>query len=87
MGADQLTHLYLFKCHRHIRVFNAATGALRFAVDPFGKSYRGRFQVQERDVNGDHVPDVIAQYRAGRKKVVTRIFSGVDGSALPSELA
>jgi len=75
------------KGHRQIRVYNAATGALKFEVYPFGTSYRGTFQVQERDVNGDHVPDVIAQYRVGRKKLVTRIFSGVDGSVLPNNLA
>jgi len=71
------------KGHRQIRVYDAATGALKFEVYPFGTSYRGTFQVQKRDVNGDKVPDVIAQYRVGRKKLVTRIFSGVDGSVLP----
>ncbi len=71
---------------REIEVFNAGTKVLRFSVYPFGKSYRGTFQVTERDANGDHVPDVIVQRRVG-KKVVTVIFIGVNGSLLSNKPA
>jgi hypothetical protein len=68
---------------REIEVFNAGTKVMRFAVFPFGKSYRGTFQVTERDVDHDGVLDVIAHRRAGTK-LITEIFDGLDGSQLPS---
>jgi len=72
---------------REIEVFNAGTNVLRFAVYPFGKSYRGTFQVQERDINGDGVADVIVTRPSGRNHFVTVIFSGLDGSQLPINMA
>jgi hypothetical protein len=71
---------------REIEVFNAGTHKLRFAVYPFGKSYRGTFQVQERDVNGDGVQDVIVTRPNGHHKPITVIYSGLDGSELASNL-
>jgi hypothetical protein len=72
---------------QEIEVFNAGTHVLRFAVYPFGKSYRGNFQVQERDVNRDGVADVIVTRPNGRHNSVTVIYSGLDGSPLPGNLA
>jgi hypothetical protein len=69
-----------------IEVFNAGTHYLKFAVFPFGKSYRGTFQVQERDVNGDGVPDVVVTRPNGHHKPITVIYSGLDGSELASNL-
>ena len=71
--------------HREIVVFDAATGAQKFAVYPFGKSFKGNFQVVTRDVNGDGVPDVIASFNR-KHKVVNTVFSGRDGSSLPASL-
>jgi hypothetical protein len=75
---------------RQLRVFDAATGRLKFVLYPFGKSFRGNYQVETRDVNGDGIMDVIvrAVVRVGRKrKTLTEVFSGDDGSALPAGLA
>ena len=72
---------------REIKVLNAATGKLRFAVFPFGKSYRGTFQVQERDVDGDRVPDFIVKRPLPHHRFATVIFSGLNGSVLSSKLA
>ena len=84
----QLTvKLVKVKRRRQVQVFNTATGSLRFAVYPFGKAYRGTFQVQQRDVNGDGIPDVIAQRPGRHHKLISVIFSGLDGSPLPSSLA
>jgi hypothetical protein len=74
---------------RQLGVFDAA-GRLKFVLYPFGKSFRGNYQVETRDVNGDGVMDVIvrAVVRAGRKrKTMIQVFSGRDGSALPANLA
>jgi hypothetical protein len=71
---------------REIEVFNAGTHVLRFSVYPFGRSYRGTFQVQERDVNGDGIPDIVATRPNGHHRPVTVIYSGLDGSELASNL-
>jgi hypothetical protein len=49
-------------------------------------SFRRNFTVQTRDVNGDGVPDVIVTARLSRKKTRIAVFSGIDGSPLPSSL-
>jgi hypothetical protein len=69
------------KRRREILVYDADTGTLRFAIDPFGRSYRGRFQVTTADVAGNGVEDVLASYRRGRK-LVTWTYSGLDGSMI-----
>jgi hypothetical protein len=67
--------------HRQLRVFDTATGALKFVVFPFGKSFQGNFLVTTGDVNGDGVEDAIARVRRGHK-FLTRVFSGRDGARL-----
>ncbi len=62
------------------------TGAERFSVYPFGMSFRRSYTVQTRDLNGDGVTDVIATARLSRKKTRVAVFSGIDGSPLPSSL-
>ena len=64
-----------------------ATGALKFIVFPFGKAYRGRFVISTADVNGDGIEDLIVRRPRGHHKFVTKIFSGLNGSILPSNLA
>jgi hypothetical protein len=66
---------------RQLRVFDAATGALKFVVFPFGKFFQGSFQVATRDVNGDGVEDVLVSIHRGHK-VLSRVFSGRDGTRL-----
>ena len=74
------------KGHREVRVTDPATGAVKFTVFPFGKAYRGHFVITTADVNGDGVSDLIVRRPLGRKKFMTRIFSGVNGSPLPSNV-
>jgi hypothetical protein len=71
--------------HRAIRVTDAVTGAVRFAVFPFGKRYRGRFVISTVTVNG--VEDLVVQRTRGHNRFVTAVLSGLDGSPLPSNLA
>jgi hypothetical protein len=70
------------KGHRQVRVFDAGTNALKFAVYPFGKRYRGGIQVMTADLNGDGVDDLIARRPLSRKKFLTKAYSGVDGTPL-----
>ena len=74
------------KGHREVRVTDPATRAVKFTVFPFGKSYRGHFVITTADVNGDGVSDLIVRRPRGHKKFTTRIFSGINGSPLPSNL-
>ncbi len=64
---------------REILVYDSATNVLEFTIHPFGKSYRGNFQVTTADVDNDGVGDVIASYRRGRK-LITWAYSGIDGT-------
>ena len=75
------------KGHKEVRVTDPATGALKFIVFPFGKAYRGNLQFSIRDVNGDGIEDLIVRRPRGHHKFVTKIFSGIHGSILPSKLA
>jgi hypothetical protein len=70
-----------------LRVYDAATRALRFAVFPFGRAFHGRFAVVTRDVDGDGFADVIVIAHLGRKHTLIQVFSGLDGTRLPSSLA
>ena len=74
------------KGHREVRVTDPATGAVKFTVFPFGKAYRGHFVITTADVNGDGVSDLIVRRPLGHKKLMTRIFSGINGSPLSSNL-
>lgn len=71
---------------RQIVVSDSDSGATKFSVFPFGKGYRGNFQVQSRDVNGDGVPDVIASHGPFKVRANTKVFSGRDGTILPRKL-
>jgi hypothetical protein len=71
------------KGHRAIRVTDAATGAVKFTVFPFGKAYRGQLLVSTADVNGDGVEDLIVRRPRGHKPLLAKVFSGVDGTPLP----
>jgi hypothetical protein len=75
-----------FKGHKRVRVTDPATGALKFYVYPFGKAYRGSFQLQTGDVNGDGVADLIARRPLSRKKFLTKVYSGVNGTLLPVKI-
>jgi hypothetical protein len=72
---------------RLLEVSDHSTGTLKFSVYPFGQNYRRPWTFQVRDVNGDNVQDVIVTSRLSRKRVEVAIFSGRDGSMLPSNLA
>ena len=69
------------KGRREILVYDSATNVLKFTIHPFGKSYRGNFQVTTADVDNDGVGDVLASYRRGRK-LITWAYSGIDGTLL-----
>jgi hypothetical protein len=70
------------KGHRLLKVLDAQTGALRFAVNPFGKGFQGNFFVATADVNGDGFADVLVTARLRPRHLVTRIFSGLNGARL-----
>jgi hypothetical protein len=82
-GAPRVVNVHR---HRLLEVFDAQTGALRFAVYPFGKGFGGNYSVATADVNGDGFADVIATrvIRVGRHRFVpvTVIFSGLNGARL-----
>jgi hypothetical protein len=73
------------KHRRAIRVINPATGAVKFTLFPFGQRYRGKFAFSTITVNG--VEDLVVQRPVGHKRFATAVFSGIDGSPLPSNLA
>src|SRR5262249_50436359 len=70
------------KGHKQVRVTDAVTGAFKFSVYPFGKSFRGAFQIQLADLDGDGVADLIARRALPHKKFATRVFSGASGKRL-----
>jgi hypothetical protein len=73
------------KHRRAIRVTDPATGGVKFTVFPFSKGYHGRFTIATVTVDG--VEDLVARRPKGRHKFLTAVFSGIDGSPLPSSLA
>jgi hypothetical protein len=70
------------KGHRLLKVLDAQTGALRFAINPFGKGFPGNFVVATADVNSDGFADVLVTARLRPRHFVTRIFSGLNGARL-----
>jgi hypothetical protein len=76
-----------FKGRKQVRVTDPATGAVKFVVYPFGKAYRGNFQVQTGDVDGDGVADVIARRPLPHKKFATKVFSGVNGKPISIKMS
>jgi hypothetical protein len=75
------------KGHKAIRVTDPATGAVKFTVFPFGKAYHGTFVITTADLDSDGVDDLIVRRPRGHHKFITKIFSGINGSPLPSNLA
>ena len=82
-----LVQVVRVKRRREVIVTDAVTGARVFAAFPFNKAFHGNIRVQVRDVNGDGVPDVIASRAPFKKLRNIRVFSGKNGSVLPSSLA
>jgi hypothetical protein len=75
------------KGHKEVRGIDPATGAVKFTVFPFGKAYRGQFVITTADVNGDGIADLIVRRPRGHHKFITKVFSGTNGTPLPSSLA
>jgi hypothetical protein len=75
------------KRRRLLAIRDAATGTLKFN-ETLGGRFRGKVNVTTRDVNHDNFDDAIVQAPGGKKKPgPVRVFSGKDGSVLPSSLA
>jgi hypothetical protein len=68
-----------------VRVYDAATNALRFTLDPF-PGFTGGLSVAAGDVNGDGVPDIIVGAGNGGGPAIL-VYDGVDGSLLSSFFA
>jgi hypothetical protein len=75
-----VTHLTKVKGRTRIDVFDAATGAYKGHVFPFGK-FHGKIKVMQADFNGDGFADLIVLgVQSGQLR--QRIYSGVDLSIL-----
>jgi len=66
-----------------VKVYDAATGALKFDFMAYVPSFTGGVHVATGDVDGDGVPDIITGAGAGATTHV-RVFSGVDLHQLAS---
>lgn len=64
-----------------VRVFDAATGALRFSFFAYATSFTGGVRVAAGNVNGDAVPDIITAPGAGGGPHI-RVFDGATGALL-----
>jgi FG-GAP-like repeat len=64
-----------------IRIFSAATHALRRVVAPFGSGYTGPISLAMGDVNHDGVADIAAGEGSGRPAVV-KVLNGKTGGAI-----
>src|SRR5262249_37732298 len=65
-----------------VKVFDAATGALRQTLKPFGGS-AANVQAALIDVNGDGAKDLVVTARVNGK-LRKKVYSGIDLSPLPS---
>ncbi len=66
-----------------VRIFDAATHALRRVLAPFGAGYTGPIAIALGDVNGDDVSDFAVAEGAGGSPVV-KILNGKTGTSLHS---
>lgn len=65
----------------HVRVFDAATGAVKFEFFAYGLDFTGGVRVAACDVNGDGVPDIVTGAGPGGGPHV-KVFDGVTGTQL-----
>jgi hypothetical protein len=61
-----------------VRVFDAETGAVKFAIDAYNESFRGGVRVAVGDVNADGIPDIITAPGPGHEPLV-QVFNGATG--------
>jgi hypothetical protein len=64
-----------------VKVFSAATGALKFDFFAYSTSFTGGVRVAAGDVNGDSIPDIITVPGVGGPGEV-RVFDGVTGALI-----
>jgi hypothetical protein len=64
-----------------VRVYDLATGLLKFVLSPVSKSYPGKLSVQLADLDGDGTPDLVVLAQRG-KKTQSYTYRGSDGSPL-----
>src|SRR6202008_2805127 len=69
-----------------VRVLDADTDFQRYALHPYGASFRGGERVAVGDVNGDAIPDVVVAPGPGMSSLV-RVYDGVTGQLLSGPLA
>jgi hypothetical protein len=67
---------------REIEVFYPGAKVPQFAVFPFGKSYRGTFQVGQ-NFDNDGFPEIVVRRPVGRNGFVTAVISGRNGNQFP----
>jgi hypothetical protein len=65
----------------HVRVFDAATGVVKFNLFPYASNFTGGVRVAAGDVTGDGVTDVITGAGPGGGPHV-RVFDGLTGQAV-----
>ena len=70
----------------HVKVFDAATGALLRSFLAYGNNFRGGVRVATGDVTGDGVADVITAVGPGAGPHV-KVFDGVNGTLVRSFFA
>ena len=67
---------------REIEVFYPGAKVPQFVVFPFGKSYRGTFQVGQ-SIDSDGIPEIVVRRPIGRNRFVTAVISGRNGTQFP----
>ncbi|MFL5342854.1 MAG: FG-GAP-like repeat-containing protein, partial [Gemmataceae bacterium] len=70
----------------HVKVYDAATGQLKFSFFAFDPNFTGGVRVAVGDVNGDGVDDIVCAAGPGGGPAV-KVFDGTDGHLLTSFFA